>query len=172
MLVLRSFQVTSRKRDIHEDLKEWATNAAKVVVVGIGNPIRSDDFVGIKIVQDLQGKTSRNVRLIESETVPESFIQQILDFNPTHVLLVDAAILGLEPGKSTLADPMQLSDFSPFSTHMLPLRVLCEYISKIGRAKIGLVLIEPKNTDFGEGLTSEVDVAAKTIVEALLRVLP
>jgi hydrogenase 3 maturation protease len=164
--------VISRKRGIQDDLREWLVGARKVVVVGIGNPIRSDDFVGVKVVQDLQGKTSRNVYLIESETVPESFTQEILDFNATHVLLIDASILGLKPGESDLVDPSQLNHSPAFSTHVLPLRIFCEYIAKAGKAKIGLVLIEPKKTDFGEGLTPEVDDAAKTITNVLLNTLP
>jgi hydrogenase 3 maturation protease len=164
--------VPSRKHDINRELREWLSDAQKVVVAGIGNPIRTDDFVGVKIVQDLQGRVSKNVYLIECETVPESFIQQIVDFKPTHVLLIDAAILELKPGESRLIDPEQLKDFPAFSTHMLPLRIFCEYITKTGRSRIGLVLIEPGKTDFGEGLTPEVDAAAKTIVNILLKALP
>jgi hypothetical protein len=55
---------------------------------------------------------------------------------------------------------------------MLPLRIFCDYITKEGRAKVSLVLIEPKNTEFGEELTSEVNVAAKTISNVLLKALP
>jgi hydrogenase 3 maturation protease len=164
--------VTSRKSAFRRELEEWLSGAKKVVVAGIGNPIRSDDFVGVQIIQNLQGKVSENVYLIECETVPESFIQQILDFNPTHVLLLDAAVLGLKPGESRLADPGQLKDFPAFSTHMLPLRMFCDYVTKAGRSKIGLVLIEPKNTEFGEGLTPEVDAAAKTIANLLEKALP
>jgi hydrogenase 3 maturation protease len=164
--------VTSRKHALYRELREWLSDAERVVVAGIGNPIRMDDFVGVKIVQDLQGRVSKNVYLIECEIVPESFIQQIVDFKPTHVLLVDAAILELKPGGSRLIDPEQLKDFSAFSTHMLPLRIFCEYITKTGRSRTGLVLIEPGKTDFGEGLTPEVDAAAKTIVNILLKALP
>jgi hydrogenase 3 maturation protease len=164
--------VAGREHDLRRDLEGWLSGAKRVVVAGIGNPIRKDDFVGVRIVQGLQGKVSESVYLIECETVPESFIQQILDFNPSHVLLIDAAILGLKPGESRLVDPGQLKDFPAFSTHMLPLRIFCEYVTKAGRAKIGLVLIEPEETDFGEGLTTEVDAAAKTIINVLLKALP
>ena len=163
--------MTSRKRDVYQDLKEWLSDAEKVVVAGIGNPIRSDDFVGVKIVQALQGKVAKSVFLIECETVPESFIQQILDFDPTHVLLIDAAVLGLKPGESRLVDPRQLGNSPAFSTHMLPLRIFCELVTKAGKAKIGLILIEPEKTDFGEGLTPEVEAAAKSIINALLKAL-
>jgi Ni,Fe-hydrogenase maturation factor len=54
---------------------------------------------------------------------------------------------------------------------MLPLRVFCDYLSQMIKTKIALLLIEPKNTDFGEGLTSEVNDAARKIANFLLRLL-
>jgi hydrogenase 3 maturation protease len=158
--------------NVEKELKVWLSNAKKVVVAGIGNPIRMDDFVGTKIVQDLQKKVSVKIYLIECETVPENFIQKIIDFNPTHILLIDAAILGLKPGDSRLIKPERLAAFPAYSTHALPLRIFCEYITKTTRAKITLLLIEPKNADFGEGLTPEVETSAQKIVDILLRVLP
>lgn len=161
----------SRKYKVQKELKAWLSDAERVVAAGIGNPIRMDDFVGVKIVQDLQGKVSGKVYLIECETVPESFLQQIIDFNPTHVLLIDAAILGLKPGNARLIKPEELTMFPAFSTHMLPLSMFCEYIAKTTRTKIALLLIEPKKTDFGERLTSEVEVSAREIVKTLLKLL-
>jgi hydrogenase 3 maturation protease len=158
--------------NVEKELKVWLSNAKKVVVAGIGNPIRMDDFVGTKIVQDLQKKVSEKIYLIECETVPENFIQKIIDFNPTHILLIDAAILGLKPGDSRLIKPERLAAFPAYSTHALPLRIFCEYITKTTRAKITLLLIEPKNADFGEGLTPEVETSAQKIVDILLRVFP
>jgi hydrogenase 3 maturation protease len=164
--------VISGKYNVQKELKKWLSDAERVVIAGIGNPIRMDDFVGVKIVQDLRGKVSEKVYLIECETVPESFIQQIMDFNPTHVLLLDAAILGLEPGDSKLVKPEQLTNFPAFSTHMLPLRIFCEYIAKTTKANIALLLIEPKKADFGEGLTPEIRGVAQKITNALVKVLP
>ncbi len=160
------------KNNFQKELKKWLSDAQRVVIAGIGNPMRMDDFVGVKIVQDLRGKVSDRVYLIECETVPESFIQQIMDFNPTHILLVDAAILGLKPGESKLVKPEQLTNFPAFSTHMLPLRIFCEYLTRTIKAKIALLLIEPKNTDFGEELSLETASSAQSIVNALLKVLP
>jgi hydrogenase maturation protease len=85
--------------------------------------------------------------------------------------LIDAAILGLKPGESRLIKPQQLTDFPAFSTHMLPLRIFCEYLDKTTKAKIALLLIEPKKTDFGEGLTSEVEAVAKEIANFLIKLL-
>lgn len=164
--------MVSEEYDVEKELKAWLSNVKKLVVAGIGNPIRMDDFVGTKIVQDLRGKVSEKVYLIECETVPENFFQQIIDFNPTHTLLIDAGVLGLEPGNSRLIKPERLTKFPAFSTHALPLRIFCEYLSKTTRVKIALLLIEPKKADFGEGLTPELEASARDIVNILLRVLP
>jgi hydrogenase 3 maturation protease len=164
--------MVSGEYGVEKELKTWLSNAEKVVVAGIGNPIRMDDFVGTKIVQDLQGKVSEKIYLIECETVPENFMQQIIDFNPTHVLLIDAAILGLKPGNSRLIRPERLMAFPAYSTHALPLGMFCGYLAKMTKANIALLLVEPKKADFGEGLTLEVEASAQDIVDSLLRVLP
>jgi hydrogenase 3 maturation protease len=163
--------VISRKYDVKKELGKWLSGAERVVIAGIGNPIRMDDYVGIKIVQDLQGKVSDRVMLIECETVPESYMQQIIEFNPTHILLIDAAILGLKPGESRLIKPEQLTSIPAFSTHMLPLRIFCEYLTKTIEAKIVLLLIEPKKTDFGEKLSPEIEASAQKITYMLLDAL-
>jgi len=159
--------LTKDKYSIQNVLKKWFADAERVVVAGIGNPIRTDDFVGMKIVQDLEGKVSEKAHLLECETVPESFLEPIIEFNPTHVLLIDAAFLGLKPGAARLIDPERIADFPAVTTHMLPLRIFCEYLTKMTEAKIALLLIEPKNTEFGESLTAEVQTAAEKIANIL-----
>jgi hydrogenase 3 maturation protease len=106
-----------------------------------GNPIRMDDYVGVKIAQDLSKRVSEKVLVIECETVPENSVQQIVEFNPTHVLLIDAGSLGLAPGSFRLIAPERLIDAPAFSTHGLPLRMFCEYIRNTTDAKISLLLI-------------------------------
>jgi hydrogenase 3 maturation protease len=154
-----------------KELKKWLSDAEKIVIAGIGNPIRMDDFVGVKIVQDLHGKVSDKVLLIECETVPESYLQQIIDFGPTHILLIDAAILGLNPSEAKLVKLEELANFPAFTTHMLPLRIFCEYLVKMTKAKISLLLIEPEKTDFGEDLTPKLADFAKKTTETLVRLL-
>jgi hydrogenase 3 maturation protease len=163
--------VPEKKCAVKKELKEWFAGAQKVVIAGIGNPIRSDDFVGTKIVQDLVGKVSENVLLIECETVPESYLLDIEEFKPSHVLLIDAALLDLAPGEACLFSPEQVAGFSAVSSHVLPLRVFSEYLKQSTGAKIALLLIQPKNVEFGEGLSLEVQVAAERIARLLLDLL-
>ena len=154
---------------IQKDLKNWLTGSKKVVIAGIGNPIRSDDYVGLKIVERLKGKMPKNVLLLEAETVPESYFSEIEDFRPSHVLLIDAANLGLKPGQARLVDPKAIGNYSAVTTHLLPLRVFCEYVRQVTGAKIGLLLIEPENMEFGEDLTPQVEAAAQRLAKVLAK---
>jgi len=163
--------LTKGNYNVKRDLQEWLANHDRVVIAGIGNPIRTDDFVGVKIVQDLEGKLPKDVCIIECETVPESFMDEIAELKPSHVLLIDAAVMGLRPGEVRLFDAEKVTSFPPISTHMLPLRVFCEYIEKMSKAKIALLLVEPGKTEFGEGLTPEVQAAAVKITVLLIKLL-
>jgi hydrogenase 3 maturation protease len=164
--------VVNPRFSVQKELGKWLSDAERVVLAGVGNPIRMDDYVGVRVVQDLQGKVSDRVDLIECETVPEDSVPQIVDFNPTHVLLVDAALLGLEPGSYKLVEPERLTMSSAFSTHMLPLRIFCEHVRETTQARIALLLVEPEQSDFGEGLSPYVEASVKEIVQTLLELLP
>ena len=163
---------TGQTVDIKHSLTEWLTGAKKVVVAGIGNPFRRDDFVGVEIVRNLKNKVSDAVFLIEAETIPESYMQQITDFKPTHILLVDAAIISKEAGTAQLAETKQLMRTTSISTHTLPLRIFCDYITQTTGAEIALLVIQPQDTSFGEGLTPKLKQAAKNLAVTLQEVLP
>ncbi len=157
--------------NIKEELKSWFAGSEKVVVAGIGNPIRSDDYVGLKIVENLRSKVPSNICLLECETVPESFLLEIEEFHPTHVLLVDAALLGLNPGQAKLVELGQVAEFSAVTTHILPLNIFCEYIKRATGAKIALLLIEPKSMEYGEGLTQKLQESSEKLAEILVELL-
>ena len=152
-------------------LQNWFAGSKRVVIAGIGNPIRSDDYVGLKIVETLQGKVGSHVCLLECETVPESYLLDIEKFDPSHVLLIDAAILGRKVGEASLVELDEVPAFSTVSSHVLPLRLFCEHIKKVTDAKVGLLLIEPKSLEFGEGLSVEVQNTAVKLTKILISLL-
>ena len=159
------------RRSIENQLKTWLAGSKNIVVAGIGNPIRTDDYVGLKIVEDLKGKVAANVLLIEAETVPESYLSDIEEFQPSHVLLIDAAVTGQKPGDSTMVPAERIADTSAVTTHLLPIRVFCEVIKQTTGSKIALLLVEPENLEFGEGLTRTLQTSANRLVKILTRLL-
>jgi hydrogenase 3 maturation protease len=157
--------------EIEDKLQGWFSGAHRVVIAGIGNPLRKDDFVGIKIVRDLKNKVPSSVHLIECETVPESFLESITEFNPSHILIIDAALLNLEPGTSKLVAPKELQERQVVSTHAIPLQIFCQYLTQTIEAKIALLVIQPEDTSFGEGLTQKLENTAKRVAKLLSRIL-
>ena len=120
---------------LQNDLSEWLKGKNRVVVVGVGNPIREDDNVGLVVLAGLQGKVPDSVCLLECEMVPEGYLLDIEEFKPSHVLLIDSAVLGRQPGDADLVKVNEVAAFSAVSSHMLPLRLFCEYIEKTTGAK-------------------------------------
>jgi hydrogenase 3 maturation protease len=157
---------------IEDKLRTWLSDARRVVVAGIGNPLRKDDFVGVEVVRRLRNRVSLSVYLVECEAVPESFIGPITEFNPTHILVIDAAVLNQNPGSSELVEPDQLANRPAVSTHALPLQIFCRYLAETTGAKIAMLAIQPGDASFGEGLTKEVEKAAKHLSDLLSKILP
>ena len=160
------------RSEIKDRLQDWLSDAQRVVIAGIGNPIRKDDFVGVKIVRNLQKKVSHAVYLIECETVPESFLGPITEFKPTHILIIDAALFNLKPGSLKFIEPAQLAGRTATPTHALPLQIFCDYLAKTTGAKIALLVIQPKDTGFGEGLTSKLRETTTNLTNLLSGFLP
>ena len=156
---------------IESSLERWFSNARKVVIAGVGNSLRKDDFIGIKIIRNLRENGLQSVYLIECETAPENFIKPISEFNPTHVLIIDAAQLNLKPGSIKLIESEDIAGI-PVSSHALPLHIFCDYLVEITGAKVALLAIQPKETGFGEGLTTELKKAANVLTNILIEILP
>jgi hydrogenase 3 maturation protease len=173
-LVKRNVHRMSSIREVEKRVRKWLKDVDRVVVVGIGNELRRDDFVGIKVLKGLKGMVSNRVRLIESETIPESYFEPIACFNPSHILVIDAGLIGLKPSDAKF---LESSDFlgpstAPISTHALPLKIFCDYLQDATNARIAFIIIQPQRTDFGEELSAAVKTTAEKLTEVLMKALP
>lgn len=161
----------NRENSYQQKLKAWLSGAGRVTVVGVGNTMRRDDAVGVEIVKLLQGKVSPSVLLLEAETMPEDYMDQIVDFRPSHVLVLDSGLIEEKPGNAKLLAPTENMK-AAVSSHMLPLQVFCVYLEKSINAKILMLIIQPKDTEMGEGLTKELMNVSKRTADFLIENLP
>jgi len=154
--------------ELTRQLAHWLRGADVIVIMGIGNSLRRDDFVGMATVRQLKRIVPKNVRLVETGEVPESYLGRVEEFCPSHVLMIDAAEMGEQPGLARLVSPSKIEGLS-LSTHTLPLSVVSEYLAKRTKARIALLAIQPKALDFGEGLSQELSERVGTLAEAIVR---
>ncbi|MDP4108845.1 MAG: hydrogenase 3 maturation endopeptidase HyCI [Bacillota bacterium] len=147
---------------------------SKLAVLGAGSTLRADDAAGIFIVERL-GKVFKpgeyeNVRFYAGEIAPENFSGKIKSFNPTHLLIIDAADLGLEPGTLTEIDPVDVGG-PTYCSHMLPLKVMIDYLRGETGAEVILLGIQYKDIGFDCPMTPEMRKSVDGICEALIRVI-
>jgi hydrogenase 3 maturation protease len=152
------------------ELKQWLQKCSKLVVLGIGNPLRGDDALGLEVLKLLRGRLPRNVRLIDSGTMPENFTGKVKRFKPSHVLLIDATSFNAQPGIVRLVPPEDI-DGVAVSTHALPLSMFTEVVQKSVKAKVLLLGVQPKTVEFVEGLTPEVEKVVEKVAERLANLL-
>ncbi len=147
---------------IRKDIHSWIRKSARLAIMGIGNSVRGDDAVGVKIVELLQMKVPNWVKLFDCEEVPENFLTEVEKFKPTHVLMIDAADLGYAPGEAVLLEPERIAGLT-ISTHSIPLSILAKAIQNMCGAQVMVLGIQPGRMDFEEGLTPELIDASKRL---------
>jgi hydrogenase 3 maturation protease len=152
-------------------LQTWIQDFRKLALIGVGNPLRHDDQVGLEIVHQLNNQIQNaRVLIIESESVPENYLDTIVAFHPSHILLFDAALLNLPPGTARFMESVPAVS-SSISTHTLPLHLFTGYLQRIIDVQIGFLLIQPADITFGEGLSPEVQATVSRIVATLCKIL-
>ena len=149
-----------------DELRRWLKGADKLVIMGIGNPMRGDDAVGLEVVERLKRWAPGWVTPIKCETTPENFLGVVEEQTPTHVLMVDAAHLNAEPGACRLVPPEWVVG-SAISTHKLPLYIAAEYIKRTTGARVAILAVQPACTQFNTELTKELKEAVERITKGL-----
>lgn len=155
---------------LRDQIGAWLRGCEKTAILGIGNPMREDDAIGMEIVKLLKGRVPKKVKLLECQTVPENFMREIGQFHPTHVLMIDAAQLESEPGEARLVTPDKILGMA-LSTHTIPLSILAEVIQNSVNAKVMILGVQPKSIEFREELTPELQEASERIANILIKSL-
>ena len=156
---------------LEEGLREYfGVRPRRVVIVGVGNPIRGDDAVGPRIIELMKSKPIDGVLLLNTESVPEAFTGKVEKFKPTHVLLVDAANFRGMAGETKLINGEQIGG-QAVSTHSLPLNIFISYIEKSLDLSVLLLGIQPVSIGLGEPLSDPVKATAVSVADTLYQIL-
>jgi len=153
---------------IQEAIGSHGRNDA-VAILGCGSELRGDDAVGPLVASSLADLAGR-AQAFNGDVAPENQTGAIKQFNPGLVLLVDALDMGLEPGEARLIDPDEVEGVS-FSTHMLPLPIIMDYLRREIGCPVLLIGIQAKSLEFLGAMTPEVARAGEALVAELRQLL-
>jgi hydrogenase 3 maturation protease len=157
---------------MEEVLNKLLENRCRVVVLGIGNALRRDDCFGVYVASLLKQFGLENVLVLEAGTSPEAFLDDILEFKPSHLIIVDAVEVRRKPGDLIVARLDDVVDDIALSTHKLPLTLLVKYLRLMGfDGEVILVGVQPGDLSFGENPTPKVEKAARMVTDLLKTVL-
>ena len=153
--------------------KEADQRSVKISVLGVGSELRGDDGAGLLVAENLakrceEDKCGINTRLqvIYGATAPENFTSEIKKFAPTYLVIVDAAEMGEKPGTARFIKREEVTGVT-FSTHLLPLSVMLDYLGNSFEFKTIVIGIEPKDMGFDHKVSQEVALAVKTVSDAI-----
>jgi len=116
-------------------------------------------------LSDVQG-----VRVIDAQDVPEDYLGLVVRQRPDTVVLIDSVDLDSAPGSIALLDKDHMADYWP-STHRAPMCLLMDYLQRETHARIFLIGIQPRQTNFLEPMSEEVSSSVERIANVLSRVL-
>lgn len=142
--------------------------ANKSLVVGIGNPLRSDDGVGSHIVQKLQEKHLPGVKTLVCQQLNIELLEEVSKFNK--VLMVDASFLG--EGMSLRKVTPSKDDQAVSSHHLTP-----EFFLTLAKklyhwnANLYLCSIRGRSFDLGSQLSPEVQRLVPQAVDEIYALL-
>lgn len=150
-------------------VSERLGKVARVVVCGVGNELRGDDAIGLYVAGRLSAlRMPSFVTVVACGEVPENYLSEVVAHAPSHLILVDAAHAGLEPGTLVLVEGDEIQEHA-ISTHRLPLSLFCRMISSQmgGPVDIFILGVQVQSCGFGEALTPVVRDGADSLVAAL-----
>jgi len=145
----------------------------KALVLGIGNPILSDDGVGIKVAHEV-GKNLNDPRIAVSETSAAglSLLDSIIGYD--RVIIIDA--IQTKEGKAGQIYRMKPKDFSfakrvssPHQVNLVTALELGKMLNLAMPRRITVFAVEAKDiTTFSEKCTPEVEKAIPRVVKMVL----
>ncbi len=139
-------------------------NKRKILILGVGNPLRRDDGIGPEIIRLLSEKrepVNPGYDLVDGGTDGLGLIEYFRMYKK--VILIDAVEMGLAPGTVKAFTPDEALfhiNTDSLSTHGFGIPELIKLARELDvMPRLTIVGIQPEDTQFGEGLSHSVQSA-------------
>ena len=157
-----------------DSLSQALRGAAKIAILGVGNPAKGDDGAGPRCVERMKRRmpppAGERMLLIDAGEVPEHFTGALRRFGPDLTVIIDAAVSGRPPGTIFIVGRDEIAD-DAVSTHRISLRYLVRYVEETIGGAVWILGIQPKSVHDTAGqkaLSPPVEKAARDIADFIL----
>ncbi len=135
---------------------------ARVLVIGIGNPLRSDDGLGWTVAEQLSARSENNLQVLKVHQLTPELAEAISEVDLT--ILVDAGAHGT-PGTLT-CDPVSVSEADlRFSHDVTPATLIQMAKTLYGKAPLAyLICVAGQTFEHGEFLSPEMTAAVSQVI--------
>lgn len=155
--------LSGEKVTFESQLASFLEGYDKLIVLGVGNELKCDDGIGPFIIKKLKEdniEDKRRLLFIDAQTVPENFTGKIRKESPSHLIIVDACLMGSEPGDVKIVDKDDFAGIG-ISTHSMSLSFFVRFLEQGNEdLKIIFVGIEPESMDYADMPSEKVEKAA------------
>ncbi len=135
-------------RKMFERLFSKLVGAKKVVFMGIGEEKLSDDGVGPYIISELLSYSNEKFLFINAGVTPMSRIDEIIEFQASHLVLLDTCTLNKPPGTIAIIERDNIKEYVPISTHTIPLHIVIDLlIDKIPDLNVFMIGLVPESLE-------------------------
>ncbi len=146
-------------------------NDSRLLVIGVGNPHRRDDSVGLVIAREISERAPEDVRVYENHGEVATLIELL--GNADTVILVDAVRSSADAGHLFRFDAIQEEipvDSFRCSTHAFSIPEAIGFARALGQLPRRVIVygVEGKDFNMGEGLSPEVETAVGIITSRIL----
>lgn len=128
--------------------KQKSDPDSRLAVIGIGNKLQGDDAAGVMVARRLHKiKLPQNILTLEGGMSPEAFTGPVRRFQPTQVLLIDAADFRSKPGTITFTEIGNITGWTG-NSHIMPPTVLAEFLIQDLGCQVFMLAIQPMQIEF------------------------
>lgn len=142
------------------ELARLLGKANRLLFVGVGNVLKSDDGVGVVISREIIEKP--DIIPLTVEVSIENYIGKINSLDPGAIVILDCMELGSEPGTYRLVALDEIEDIT-FNTHNISLGRLADFF----HYPTYVLGIQPLTTRFGDELSAPVRETAGLIIKQI-----
>ena len=115
--------------DLFKKILTKLRDASKIVFMGIGEEKLTDDGVGPYIISKLLHLSNHKFLFINAGIDPMARMDDILNFNPSHLVILDTCTLNQGPGTISILERENMCNYIPISSHTIPIHIVIDLLA-------------------------------------------